>query len=746
MQDKEVRKLAAVMFTDIEGYSAMVQQNEKGALTKVSAHRQFLEQYTSQFNGKVVQFYGDGSLSIYDSAVDAVYCAIEMQKAYRSGEPVPVRIGIHVGDIVFKDNTVFGDGVNIASRIQSTGIPNSILISHRVQTELANHPDIRTKSLGQVRLKNISTPIEILAVTNDGLAVPSQRRKIKNLNLLLRYAAIIGLAIVVFWFIKHQLPKNKSENSFKEESISVPVFANNTSDPSLDQIGQMASHWITKELSSTPKAHVVSYESASEMIKLADINISTPRGQKQYAALTGAVNIVEAAYYLIGPKHDSLLMAGFFTNLETGDVLDLKLKDVKCSSSNPMDCIKAMSDQIKGYWASRDDRMLTPPKYEAYKAYLAARSAWRTKDNAFVFEQLNNAIKLDPGFIDPYFLMLDYFFNEGNNAAAQDTIEAMRKKFTELDDRERNMLDYHTADIEGKNKEAYKYFMKEYAKDSMDMFTNNSAMVLALMYKNDPVKALEFFNEIPFDSLHVEGCSYCVERLDLAMRAALESGNMKVADQLAPKLNEALYSRLSYGMLIMYDVWKNDTMHINQLINEAKAKLPENARWEYLNYLTGRLFLLRGEKSLSLHYAERAIAIYAIDPSKNGRMLARSYYLDDQLEKSLKYYKTSIPIVPREPWLIVAEMGMIYARIGDTTEALKTISKLESMRVDFEYGATEYYQGRIYALLGEKEKAISLLETSLQKGQKFELWATFTNDPDLLSLKDDPEYKKMIGK
>lgn len=271
-------------------------------------------------------------------------------------------------------------------------------------------------------------------------------------------------------------------------------------------------------------------------------------------------------------------------------------------------------------------------------------------------------------------------------------------------------------------------------------------MVLALLYKNDPVKALEFFNEIPFDSLHVEGCSYCAERLDLAMRAALESGNMKIADELAPKLSGVLYSRLSYGMLIMYDVWKNDTIHINQLINEAKAKLPENERWEYLNYLTGRLFLLRGEKSLSLYYAERAIAIYAIDPSKNGRMLARSYYLDDQLEKSLKYYKTSIPIVPREPWFIVAEMGMIYARLGNITEALKTISKLENMRVDFEYGATEYFQGRIYALLGDKEKAISLLETSLQKGQKFELWSTFTFDPDLSSLKDDPAYQKLIGK
>ncbi len=745
MQDKEVRKLAAVMFTDIEGYSALVQQNEKDALKKVSAHRQFLEQYTAQFNGEVVQFYGDGSLSIYDSAVDAVYCAIEMQKAYRSGAPVPVRVGIHVGDIVFKDNTVFGDGVNIASRIQATGVPNSILISHRVQSEIANHPDIRTKSLGQVRLKNISTPIEILAVTNDGLAVPSLRRKIKNLNLILRYAAIIGLAIVVFWFIKHQLPKNAAESTFQEESISVPVFTNNTGDPSLDQIGQMASHWITKELSSTRKAHVVSYESASEMIKLAGINISEKRGQKQYAALTGAVNIVDAAYYPLG--HDSLEMNGFFTNLNTGNVLDnFPVLHGECISTEPMECIRQMSDQIKGYWASRNDRMLTPPGYEAYKAYLAARSAWRTKDNEFVFEQLNKAIKLDPGFIDPYFLMLDFFFNKGNNVDAQDTIKAIRKKFTDLDDRERNMLDYHTADVDGKNNAAYDYFMKEYGIDKKDMFTNNSAMVLALMYKNDPAKALEFFNEIPFDSLHVEGCSYCAERLDLAMWAALESGNMKTADQFAPKLRDALYSRQEYGMLIMYNVWKKDTTQINMLLKAAKENAQLDRPWEYLNYLSGRLFLLRGEKSLSLVYAQKAIAIYGKDPVKNGRMLGRSYYLNDQFDESLKHYLSTKPADALESQRIASETGMVYARMGNATEAQKLIQKLETLRRPFEYGATEYYQGRIFALLGDKDKAISLLQTSLEKGEKFLLWETFLQDPDLLSLKDDPAYQKLIGK
>ncbi len=744
MAEKEVRKLAAVMFTDIEGYSALVQQDEEGALKKVSSHRHFLEKYTGQFNGKVVQFYGDGSLSIHESAVDAVHCAIEMQRAYRFEEPVPVRIGIHVGDIVLKSDTVFGDGVNIASRIQATGIPGSVLLSHRVQSELANHPEIHTKSLGQMKLKNISLPVEIFAVTNDGLVVPTSVRKMPGIKPLIRYSPFILLVGIVFWFVQRQMQGKVFGDSFTEESISIPVFTNHTGDASKDDIGQMASHWITKELSSTPTAHVVSYESASEMIKLAGMNFSSSKGRARYASLTGAVNIVEAAYYLTGQKFDSLVMSGFFKNLITGDIPPNSLEDVRCRSADPMECIKAMAGNIKGYWVSRDDHILTSPNYEAYKAYLAARGAWRTHDKEYIAEQLNKAIALDPTFIDPYFLMLDFLFNQGNHAAASDTIQSIRRKFPELDARQLNMLNYHSADVSGKNKEAYQYFMNEYAHDSNDLFTNNSAMVLALMYRHAPVEALEFYHEIPFDSLHLEGCSYCAERLELAMWAALESGNMKLADQFAPKINGALYTRQSYGMLIMYYVWKNDTVHIDLLLKAAQNHPQLDRGWQYLNYLAGRLFLLHGDKSLSSRYVQKAIATYQLAPSKNVRMLARSYYLDDQLDASLKYYKTARPQDSVEAQRIVSEMGMIYARKGDTVEAQKIIEKLESMRLPFEYGATEYYQGRIYALLGDLEKATTLLESSLQKGQKFELWATFTHDPDLLPLRDYPRYKQLL--
>ena len=741
MAEKEVRKLAAVMFTDIEGYTAFVQKDEAAALKKVAIHRQFLEKYTAEYNGRVIAFYGDGSLSIYESALDAVNCGIAMQKAYQTEHPIPVRIGIHVGDIVFKDETVFGDGVNIASRIQASGIPGSIYVSGRVQSELTNHPEIRTRSLGRKKLKNVSTPIEVFVVTNEGLNVPSAMTQMPDLKKYFKYIPILLVAAIAWWYFSNRVQGNIFGDGFTAESISVPLFTNNTGDPSFDHVSQMASHWITKELSSTPEANVVSYESASEMIQLSGLSLTTARGRAQYASLTGAVNIVEANFMKIGP--DSLVMTGWISNLQSGKIIQ-PLDDVRCSAENPMECIQAMSGNIKGYWASRNDKVLTPPNYDAYKAYMAARTAWRGDDTAYVKNQLNKAISLDHGFIDPYFLMLDFFYNEKKPQAAFDTIKVIRKKFTELDDRERNMLSYHTADVNGRNDEAYAYFLNEYAIDPKDMFTNNSAMVLALMYRHDPHQALTFFNDIPFDSIQVSGCSYCADRLELAMWADFDLDSLSLADVLAPKIKNNLHTRKDYGSMIMYYVMKRDTASIDQLITESRNNPSYQESWEYLNYLAGRLFLLRGNEQLARRFAQKAIEAHLPYPAL-GRMLGKSYYLNNQLDKALATYKSALILNPEDTKILV-EMGMVYAKQGNKTEMKKIIDQLESLKPSFDYGATEYNVGRIYAIAGELEKAVAKIEVSINKGQKYDLWITFDHDPDLMVLREYPAYQKLMEK
>ena len=134
------RQLAAVMFTDISGYTAMMQDNERMAASIRKKHRSVVKRFHDKFHGDVVQYYGDGTLSIFKSAVEAMECAISMQQVFQEEEEqVPVRIGLHLGDIVFDEDEVYGDGVNLASRIETLGIPGAILLSEKLNYAIKNH-------------------------------------------------------------------------------------------------------------------------------------------------------------------------------------------------------------------------------------------------------------------------------------------------------------------------------------------------------------------------------------------------------------------------------------------------------------------------------------------------------------------------------------------------------------------------------------------------------------------------------
>ncbi|MBK6949364.1 MAG: adenylate/guanylate cyclase domain-containing protein [Haliscomenobacter sp.] len=166
------RRLAAILFSDIAGYTAMLQRDEEEGLRKLRRYRQVLEEKARHYNGQVLKNYGDGSLTLFNSAVDAVRCALEIQTILQKEPVVPLRIGIHVGDVVLEDGDVYGDGVNLAARIEALGAPGAVLFTERVIHDIRSHPDLHTVSLGKVNLKNVLEPLEVFALSNEGFPVP----------------------------------------------------------------------------------------------------------------------------------------------------------------------------------------------------------------------------------------------------------------------------------------------------------------------------------------------------------------------------------------------------------------------------------------------------------------------------------------------------------------------------------------------------------------------------------------------
>ncbi len=165
---KERRRLAVIMFTDMVGYSALTQRDEALALRLLDSHRQIVRPILAQHGGKEIKTIGDAFLVEFESALAAATCAVEIQRALHlhnaevsADRQVRLRIGLHAGDVVHRENDVFGDGVNIAARIEPLAEAGGICLSEDVARQVQGkleHPIIR---LGSGELKNIALPVDI---------------------------------------------------------------------------------------------------------------------------------------------------------------------------------------------------------------------------------------------------------------------------------------------------------------------------------------------------------------------------------------------------------------------------------------------------------------------------------------------------------------------------------------------------------------------------------------------------------
>ena len=227
------RHLAAILFTDIVGYTAMMQQNEAVAVLVMKKYTAVLQQTVSEFNGEIINDYGDGSLCSFLSATDAVGCAVRIQQRLSEEPSVPLRIGLHIGEIFFEEGKVFGDGVNVASRIQSLGQANTILFSSEINNKIKNQAKFKTVSVGSFEFKNVDDPIEVFALANEGLVVPKKEQlsgKLKDAQKkssskkTILTAAIVLLLIAAGFFYKNFSGNAGAIN--KEKTIAILPFKN----------------------------------------------------------------------------------------------------------------------------------------------------------------------------------------------------------------------------------------------------------------------------------------------------------------------------------------------------------------------------------------------------------------------------------------------------------------------------------------------------------------------------------------
>jgi adenylate cyclase len=166
------RRLAAILASDVAGYSRLIGADEEGTLNRLRSIRaNVIDPKISEHHGRIVKTTGDGLLVEFSSVVDALRCATEWQRDMAEGnsgiateERIEFRIGVHQGDIVVEDDDIFGDGVNVAARLEGLADPGGICVSARVQEDVAGRLDLTFDDIGEQSLKNIARPVRIYRV------------------------------------------------------------------------------------------------------------------------------------------------------------------------------------------------------------------------------------------------------------------------------------------------------------------------------------------------------------------------------------------------------------------------------------------------------------------------------------------------------------------------------------------------------------------------------------------------------
>ena len=216
------RQLAAIMFTDIVGYTALMGKDEQKAFELLDRNRQIQKPIIEQYNGRWIKELGDGVMASFNTVSDAVNAAIKIQQTCNAAKQFQLRIGVHLGEVVFENDDVFGDGVNIASRIQAIANPGSIFISEAVHNSISNKKDFQTKFVKEEKLKNVKGPVKIYQIIAEGV-VQHQLNIRQKINpkprVLLISAAILAILITGYFVQKFFIDKQSSQGVAADESI-----------------------------------------------------------------------------------------------------------------------------------------------------------------------------------------------------------------------------------------------------------------------------------------------------------------------------------------------------------------------------------------------------------------------------------------------------------------------------------------------------------------------------------------------
>jgi TolB-like protein/class 3 adenylate cyclase len=680
------RQLAAIMFTDIVGYTALMGRDEEKAFELLDKNRRIQKPIIEQYNGRWIKELGDGVMASFNTVSDAVNAAIKIQEACNAAKDFQLRIGIHLGEVVFENDDVFGDGVNIASRIQSLAPPGGIWISEAVHQNVANKNNIETVFIKTETLKNVKDPVPIFQIKAKGVAgpLPVVMTNNKTLNYKMtknkRFLFFVGFTIVVLavYFIYNYVQKNPKvpigniSAETIDKSIAVLPFVNLSDDKNQEYFSDGMMEEIMNHLYKIGDLRIVS-RTTSMTYK------GSKKTLKEIANELGVATLLESSVLkdrdqvkiivqLIDGKTDQPLWAETYTR-EFKDIFAIQSEIAKQVAS----ALKIKMDPA----VTKRIEYAPTANLSAYDLYLQAMAKVTTADWTTIEKMMQQVIFLDSSFAPAYATLGLCWILKGGFGGKLTSDELLEhalpllKKAVALDE---NLSSPHAYlsytylwfrwDFEAAGKEWQKFFELGPSTSSEDYLGGYPDFLLA-------------------------------------------SGRFRETFEFATKVIASnKYNVIAWYSLAQYYYFKQDKDSGIATI-ERCSKLFGANEWLLL-------------------------------PTANINTLAHRYnegivYLENHLNNSLK---------SRSPF-VLSHLSIAYLGTGQKEKSEKLIEEIKS-KTNLPVGSPCFYIAAVYAAMRQMDIAIQWLEKSYKNREVEMYWIKV--EPLFKSLHNEPRFKELLKK
>ena len=748
------RKLVAILFADVTGYSRMMHKDEDHALQILDRFQEVLEEEVLRAGGRIVKKYGDGSLCLFDSAVQAVSCSKKAQLRFRESPQVPIRIGLHTGDIVEKDNDIFGDGVNIAARLESMGKPGTVLFSKSIYDKVRNHREFEIAPLGSFRLKNIDDPVEVFALSNEGFTVPklselktpSSAPVKKTRNKWVSRALILAILVIAFAGMKWWNDFSQNRGGI-EQSIAVLPFQNESDDASNEYFCNGMMEDILTQLQKIDEFKVISRTSVMHY-KDSPKPIRTIADELDVAyVLRGSVrksgNQILVTTQLVEAQDESQVWAGRY--------------DEQLTAQNIFDIQSTIADNI----AARLEAEISPTEQrlmdeipttnlEAYDNYLRGMYFYNNRfgqGDEFIFNAVRmfeNAIELDSNFAFAHLRMAYsqdhiYFNNiDGSNERAE-LARYHYKKALELDPDDpevregQGWLEYHINFDLKAAREIFLSISNRYPKLASPL---NALGVVNSRLGNWQEAEDNFERSILLDP------NYLVTHLNFYLNLESQRKFARAKNYLDRMLNISPESlRANREMTNLIVLVSGDPIEAMRYYMESGMQDPHQQRLLSI-YMRSYDKLIEEAPTVSESDDIATLSDYAMIYYHAGDMNNAQLYARAAISRILEY----LDHAPND-FAVKSNLGLLYALIGESANAKKySLEAITSRSIEKDaLGGPEYLltHAKCLTLLNEHQESIETLTQLLNIPAKITV-NLLKVDPIWDSLRDRDDFASLL--